>query len=276
MNAWPPLGSVSLHEDKGAFYRGEVRTAPASAPSSRLCALLRGLARDELGGRGLRDAHLLGSQGLYEALTRARAAVASSEQVWAHAGDVARALGARDDAWVLDQPRLRAVGSGLWRDPRARRAYMTHRDTWYASPRAQVNIWIPLLDVGPTEGFAVYPGWFDAPIENDSGSFDYARWAAAVGFQSSAPAEAEAFPESSVVLSPRHARRVRARAGQVVVFSGAHLHATMGHDSGRTRWSVDMRLVCLDDARAGLGAPDPDNLSRGSTLPDFLPLGSCR
>jgi hypothetical protein len=269
---WPGLAAEPLDEARRAVYAGAVFTAPGCPESSRLCAALRTHARRALGGLALREAHSLGSQGLYQAVSRARDAIAADASVLEAAAALARALGAREPGWVLDRPRLRAVGSGLWRDPRARRAYMMHRDTWYASPSAQINLWMPLLDVGPTEGFALYPAWFDAPIANDSAGFDYDAWSREVGFQSTSASAEASFPQALCAPPPRQARRVRARAGQVVVFSGAHLHSTMGHDSGRTRWSVDMRLVHTGDARAGLGAPAIDDASRGTTLGDFLPL----
>ncbi len=274
MTPWPEEATAPLDVARHSIYAGSTFTAPASPDASRWCAALRAHARRELGGLPLRGAHALGSQGLYQAVNRARDALAADPSILEGGARLARALGAREPGWLLDRPRLRAVGSGLWRDPRAARAYMMHRDTWYASPRAQINLWMPLLDVGPTEGFALYPEWFDATIANDSVDFDYDEWARSVGFQSTSAPVSASFPRALATPPPRHARRVRARAGQVVVFSGSHLHSTMGHDSETTRWSVDMRIVHVGDVRAGLGASDPDNASRGSTLSDFVPLES--
>jgi len=60
------------------------------------------------------------------------------------------------------------------------------------------------------------------------------------------------------------------RAGANLVFSGAQLHATLPHATGRTRFSLDFRIIDLDDHAAGLGAPDVDNRSRGSSLIDYV------
>jgi ectoine hydroxylase-related dioxygenase (phytanoyl-CoA dioxygenase family) len=53
-------------------------------------------------------------------------------------------------------------------------------------------------------------------------------------------------------------RRVVLEPGDLLCFSGAHLHASVPNVSERTRVSVELRTVNLDDFRSGRGAPNLD------------------
>jgi len=143
-----------------------------------------------------------------------------------------------------------------------------HRDTWYGSPGAQINAWIPLFDVDERDSFAIWEGAFGVAVENDSSAFDYASFTGRGGFQSASVIDA-AYPRA--LGAPRGARTcVRVAAGEVLAFAAAHLHGTTPNETSRTRFSVDVRFVDLDDHAAGRGAPDGDNASRGSALADYL------
>jgi hypothetical protein len=51
---------------------------------------------------------------------------------------------------------------------------------------------------------------------------------------------------------------------------GAHFHQTRKNATGRTRFSLDFRTVDLADHEAGVGAPNVDNRSTGSTVRDYV------
>ncbi|MEO7732615.1 MAG: hypothetical protein ABIY55_16725, partial [Kofleriaceae bacterium] len=78
-------------------------------------------------------------------------------------------------------------------------------------------------------------------------------------------------PRAAPGVDPGPAIGFACRAGDNLVFSGAQFHATLPQATGRTRFSLDFRIVDLDDHAAGLGAPDVDNRSRGSSLIDYVP-----
>jgi hypothetical protein len=64
--------------------------------------------------------------------------------------------------------------------------------------------------------------------------------------------------------------RVVCKAGGIILFSGAYLHATVPNTSGRTRFSIDFRTVHLDDVIHNQGAENIDSACTGTTLRDFL------
>ncbi len=206
-----------------------------------------------------------------ERLGRARTRVSSSEAVHQACRQlVSRFLPVEELVW--EPPRLRVVLPGAHTIPAAAPVYYAHRDTWYANPASQINWWVPLHKVQPEEGLLFYADAFERAIENDSHRFDYRSWRSQVGFSNLAPPSKAVYPRALEDLSSWPSRPLSAEVGSVALFSAAHLHQTQPLRGSRARLSVDFRTVYLPHQRAGLGAPDPDNFSQGSTLPDYGPL----
>ncbi len=255
--------------DREAILRGVVARCPASDESRRLVAIAMEHASAAFASDDLQRVHeRAGGDELWQGTCTARAALASDPRARAACVELAVALGFRRATLAFDVPRLRVVSPNAHLRPAAARAYYMHRDTWYGSPASQINVWVPLFDVDERDSFAIWTDAFGAPVENDSSAFDYARFVTHGGFQSAAVIDA-AYPRA--LESPRGARTcVRASAAEIVAFSAAHLHATTPNETQRTRFSVDVRFVDLDDHERRLAAPDADNASRGSALVDYL------
>jgi hypothetical protein len=58
--------------------------------------------------------------------------------------------------------------------------------------------------------------------------------------------------------------------GAIVLFSAAQLHSTVDNTSGRTRFSIDFRVINKEDVTRGVGAPNIDSRCTGTTLGDYL------
>jgi hypothetical protein len=210
---------------------------------------------------------------------RVRAGLIAERSILRQVRAVMTSVGLDPDASAIDVPRLRANRHEGDANPAAAAAYTAHRDTWFGNPRAQINCWIPLHDVDSDETFAIYPAAFGAAVPNDSASFDYDVFRATVGFQGLAGGGVSAhasetpppiYPTTSQALDRLGELRFAARTGDVLLFSGAHLHRPLAHRSGRTRFSVDFRVVHLADHAAGIGAPEVDGEARGSALVDYV------
>lgn len=188
---------------------------------------------------------------------------------------------------AFDPLRLRAVSSGGHRNLRAQPVYGTHRDVWYAHRHAMITWWIPLHDADESETFEFYPRAFGREVLNDSEVFDYREWVKdgpdlRIGWQDIEAGRTAVYPAyregerlqeldargEQDLLSER--RGFSCSAGNELLFAGAHLHATKPHDSGRTRYSFDFRMVLLDDLTAGRGAHVPDDRSRGDATVDYV------
>lgn len=177
----------------------------------------------------------------------------------------------------VDPMRLRVVTSSGYHLPQAAPVYYPHRDTWYANPHGQLTWWLALHRTEAAESFEFYPEYFAEPVANNSEIFAYQSWVERnwdkkIGWQNQKADEPAAYPKLQQVIKPAKVLPVVAEPGDLIVFAGAHLHRTLGHDQGRTRFSIDFRSVHSADHAAGIGAPNVDDRSRGSTFADHLSL----
>lgn len=171
----------------------------------------------------------------------------------------------------FDVPRLRTSTSDDYLTSGISYAYHAHRDCWYSAPFNQVNWWIPIFPVVQENVMAFHPRYFDNPVRNGSGRYDYAVWNSVD--RPNAPKHVykdtreQPKPEEPIELEPQ--LRLVPEPGGVLMFSGAQLHSTVPNTSGRTRYSIDFRTVHIDDVSARKGAQNIDSRCIGTTLRDF-------
>ncbi len=256
-----------------AIYRGAIVRFDANAASRRLRASIVACMSPELGELGelerMRRCHERLGARLFEVVTELRARLTTDPRVLADVRALLETHGIDPEKTAIDVPRLRVIAPFAHRIPAAAPAYFAHRDTWYANPDAQLNWWMPLHAVSARDTFTLHPDVFATPIANDSETFDYQTWKNEVGFQARHSKVGASYPRALVDVGALRAVPVVARAAEVIVFSGAHLHRTGDNETNRARFSVDFRTVDLADDRAGVGAPDVDDRSRGCTLADY-------
>jgi hypothetical protein len=258
--------------DLDALYDGVIDVVPATQATLALAdAVFRRIEAaftplDPLFARAQ-----LSNEEFFLRLSGPRRGVSADAEVNALAAKAIASLGWDLAAIAFDRPRCRAVPSDGHLVAEAAPAYGIHRDTWYANPSAQINCWIPLHDVDVNEAFGFWPDWFGRPIDNTSDQFDLADWKSEGGFQAyDRPlATRQHHPTPRVPLDIERALQLGLRRGHVLRFSAAHLHGTLPHSSGRTRYSVELRVVDVADHRAGRGAKNVDGEARGSTFDDY-------
>lgn len=172
----------------------------------------------------------------------------------------------------FDVPRMRVVPHSGYLSAGVSYAYKAHRDTWYSSPHAQVNYWMPIFAVTPERSMSMFPEYWDQPVANSSGDFDYDEWCR-VGRQQAVNQTTVDTRKHPLPLAPVETRsdmRISGTPGDMFMFSAAHLHSTAPNTSGKTRFSMDFRTVNLDDIERGNAAPNVDCRATGTTLGDFL------
>ncbi len=135
-----------------------------------------------------------------------------------------------------------------------------HRDTWFAAPGMQVNWWMPVFEMFAENGIAFYPEKWSESVQNNSAQYNHDEFLAGHGPR----------PGTQVSLDESKSFRPVLQPGGIVLFSAAHLHATVPNDSVRTRYSIDFRTVDLDDVGAFDGADNFDAESTGTTLREFF------
>ncbi len=126
-----------------------------------------------------------------------------------------------------------------------------HRDTWSSNVYAQTNWWAPIYPISPGRTMAFYGEYWERPLKNTSGGWDLEEIRAG---RSTAPL----VPEPTETVDTASELRPVIEPGDLLCFSGAHLHASVPNATGVARFSVEARTVDAGDAADGRGAPNLD------------------
>lgn len=187
--------------------------------------------------------------------------------------DYGEETGANPEEYYFDVPRIRIVPDYEYLHSGVSYAYAAHRDTWYGGPQYQINHWMPVKAIDPDQTMAIYPAYFHKPIKNSSKDFDLDRWVNAERSKAVKNIEKEEriHPLPLEAIDPGSEIRFGGNAGDIMIFSGAHLHATVPNRSGITRFSVDFRFFHIDDIYAnGVGKlTAPTNLDCEAARRDY-------
>jgi hypothetical protein len=152
-----------------------------------------------------------------------------------------------------------------------------HRDTWASNVRQQTNWWTTLGPLTAQRTLAFYTAYWSRPIANTSADWDLDEIRARRR-SGERDEDLPIVPEPSEPVDTSSELRIVIEPGDLLCFSGAHLHASVPNVSDRTRISVELRTVNLDDVAQGRGAPEIDGqapqvpLEWFSSMKDGSPL----
>jgi hypothetical protein len=132
-----------------------------------------------------------------------------------------------------------------------------HRDTWGSNVLSQTNWWLPIRPLAAERTIAFYPGYWSRPIENTSASWDLdeIRQRRRSGERDE---DIPIVPEPTEPVDTESELRIVIEPGDLLCFSGAHLHASVPNVTAETRVSMELRTVNADDLARDRGAPDLD------------------
>lgn len=146
-----------------------------------------------------------------------------------------------------------------------------HRDTWGSNVMAQVNWWAPVFPTTPERTIALFPTRFSQPVANDSEGWDFAELVRRLREQGPDP-DYPLLPLATETLPAAEALPISLVPGDLMCFSGAHLHASVPNTTDRTRLSFETRTVTAADVEAGRGAPNVDGAAVRTTYQMFRRL----
>lgn len=173
----------------------------------------------------------------------------------------------------FDVPKMRSSTSDNYLTTGIAYAWHPHRDTWYSVPPCQINWWIPIYDIQADNAMAFHPYYWNRPVKNSSKGYNYYLWnqqnrgAHVAQFLKEDPRPLPK-PTEPMELDPQI--RLIVPAGGIVFFSGAQMHSSVPNTSGKTRFSIDFRVVHEDDVKGKRGAPKVDEECTGTTMRDYL------
>ncbi len=181
-------------------------------------------------------------------------------------------LGCSLEETYFDVPRLRTATSDNYLSTGISYAFHPHRDTWYSAPMCQINWWTPVFPIVQSNCMAFHPRYFSKALRNSSHDYNYQEWNERSRFNAAQFVGVDPRPQphalEPVELEPDI--RILPPPGGLILFSGAQLHSTVPNSSGKTRFSIDFRIVNSEDAAALRGARNVDSHCTGTTMADYL------
>lgn len=264
----------SNQQVRNSLYRGSIYLIPANESSRLFSNAVLELVKNEF-GNSFRTSHdKFSGDEFFQRIGRLRKRVYTSPEFHEHVNRVIKSLGFDLQAQAYDPARMRVVAHNGHLNPAASPIYYGHRDTWYSNHQAMITWWFPLHDVVADETFEFFPDYFGRAVQNDSEIFDFDEWVSKgqekrIGWQNKNTGRTAAYP--SLKEAPTgNTIPVIANAGDILLFSGQHLHQTRHNTTGRTRFSLDFRTVDLLDVENNIEANNVDNRSTGSSITQFI------
>jgi hypothetical protein len=114
-----------------------------------------------------------------------------------------------------------------------------HRDTWSSNVLQQTNWWATIRPLTAERTIAFYPGYWSRPIENTSADWDLDE-IRALRRSGKRDEDIAIVPEPSEPVDTSSELRIVIEPGDLLCFSGAHLHASVPNVSAGTRVSVEL------------------------------------
>jgi hypothetical protein len=182
-------------------------------------------------------------------------------------------MGCDLDKTYFDVPKMRSSTSHGYLTTGIAYAWHPHRDTWYSALPSQINWWMPIYELASDNSMAFHPRYWTEPVRNNSADYNYyeanvVNRGAHVAGLIKEDKRILPKPTESLELDPQ--LRLICPAGGSILFSAAQMHSSVPNTSGVTRFSIDFRVVNIDDVAARCGAPNIDAACTGSNVRDFM------
>jgi hypothetical protein len=264
--------AVTDDERRTRLYAGDIFCYSPRTASRALCEFGRALLEEAFAPHHPQDIHHQRSaEEVASILSKLKPAFIHHPECKRLIPEVLASLGCDLDMVYFDVPRMRSAYPSDFLTSGIAYAFHPHRDTWYSAPLCQINWWMPIYPITAENCMAFYPDYFNRPIANNSEVYNYYRWNA----KNRATAAQHVRSDPRVQPKPQEPVlgeiiKLLPDPGGMILFSGAHLHATVDNTSGTARYSIDFRSVHRADAKMRNGAVNVDSWCTGSTIRDYL------
>lgn len=170
-----------------------------------------------------------------------------------------------DSYW--DPLQLRVVPSQTSHQARRIWPLPPHRDNWGSNIPQQINWWTPLYPCAADRSIVFYPAFWDEPVANTSADWDFE-----VLKRLMQEGKADSYPVLPVPTEELPANAgmpLVLQPGDMLAFSGQHLHGSIALDKAQARFSTESRTVSLSHIAAGFAAPNVDGRAP-RVVPDWF------
>lgn len=265
--------ALTERERNDRLYAGEIIIFRGFDAVAALADRLAACCRSHLGGEPEMVHQRLAEDGVNEAAGALQHEVRKDAEIAQMVNDALAAVGVDFDRTFGDGLKQRVQMASSRSGARAVSPLGAHRDTWGSNIMAQTNWWAPVYPVTPERTLAMFPSRFDQPVANDSAGWDFRELLRRLKDEGPEPD----YPLLSLASAPpgwSEALPISIEPGDLLCFSGAHLHASVPNLTERTRLSWELRTANGDDVAARRGAPNVDGSPVRTTYQLFRDLVS--
>jgi hypothetical protein len=256
------------------LYGGDIVVLPPTQVTLDFCEFARGLIKEAFAPLDPETAqHHLPVEKYAEILGKLKPTFIHHPKSKQFIAGLLEAYGCDISKTYYEVPKLRSSTSDDYLTKGIAYAWHPHRDTWTAALPCQINWWIPAYELRSDNAMTFFPKYWDRPIKNTSSGYNYYKWNnehRGKHVTQYIKEDPRPLPKASEPLDLQPELRVICPVGGVMLFSGAHLHASVPNTSGVTRFSFDFRTVDVDDIASKRGAPNIDSQCEGHMLRDYL------
>src|SRR6266702_3999614 len=264
--------AMSDDERRQKLFGGDLFVYSPTPHSRELCAFARQMAEEAFAPYFPPDAqHHMAGQEYVDVLAKLKPTFINHPRSKELVGGILADLRVDLSQAYLDVPRLRTMTSE-YLNAGLTLQFESHRDTWFSAPFSQINYWIPVYEIAENNAMAFHPRYFTESVRNSSRDYNYAEWVAhgRTAAANQVETETRKQPEAEQEIEREPDIRVITPPGGILLFSGAQLHTTVPNTSGKTRFSIDFRVVNRRDVETRSGAANVDSECTGTNLGDFL------
>lgn len=245
------------------IYSGDIFLNTDLRAAHALCAFARQCITDAFDGETRhRELHtMLPVAEFVDLVTALKGRFTNCREVKELIRDFVVEIGLDPAEYLFDVPRIRVVPRYDYLHAGVSYAYQPHRDTWYGGADGQINTWMPVYTIDPDQTMMINPAYFSTPVRNSSVDWSLEEWITEQRplAKANLTEETRVHPVPLEEISTASELRIAANSGELMTFSGAHLHGTVPNHTDQTRFSVDFRLVHLQDLLDGHGAVNVDS-----------------
>jgi len=257
------------------LYHGDLFLLDSEASSQYLVDEIKDLLIDSFGEDFRHERHSSDAALFFEKISFLRKEIYLNERFHKILSQLIAEVGFDCSKVSFDPARLRVISHKGHDNPKAAPVYYAHRDTWYSHSQSLISWWVPLNDLDEEETFVFYPDYFSKQVPNNSEIFNYDHWVKdgwdlKIGWQNKNDGIKAQYPNLTGNFNDSNEIGFSCKEAQNLLFAGAHFHKTLKQELHKTRFSLDFRIVHLDDHQQGTGAPNADNRSQGSTIKDYF------
>ena len=266
--------SMTDDQRRQELFRGQLFVYSPRPGALALCQFARGLIEEAFGNMDPEIAqHSLPVEEYAAVLGKLKPAFIHHPESKRHIQQIFREMGCDLQNTYFDVPKMRSSTSDGYLTSGIAYAWHPHRDTWYSAPPCQINWWMPVYDFESDNAMAFHPRYWNRPVRNSSSGYNYYEWnklyrgASVAGYTKEDP---RPLPRATEPIELDPQIRLICPVGGLITFSGAQMHSSVPNTSGKTRFSIDFRVVNLEDVVAKRGAPPGDEACTGTTMRDYL------